>query len=244
MFTPSATSGTGRIGARLALASCFALAGLCIPTTQALASSTTEVPTAASTYTAASAAASTVEAVGSTVATVKANVTNGCEGQAFSQPFEAFGDSSLYTLVGGSEFNSPEEGWELGGGARIVPGIRPNVSFGGVLYLPRGGEAVSPPVCVTLQYPTARLWLRRAEGSGSIEADVAYTKSKTTAVIEEVAKLKTGSGWWSPSETFEVRPQLGGEVEGPRPVRFVFIGKGERESAFQLFGLYVDPRLV
>ena len=34
-----------------------------------------------------------------------------CEGQTFSQPFEALGDFNYYTLVPGAQFNGPSEGW-------------------------------------------------------------------------------------------------------------------------------------
>ena len=40
-----------------------------------------------------------------------------CEGQTFSQPFEALGDFNYYTLVPGAQFNGPSEGWRLSDGA-------------------------------------------------------------------------------------------------------------------------------
>ena len=49
-----------------------------------------------------------------------------------------------------------------------------------------------------------------------------------TAVLN--AELQA-EGSWSPSPTFEVKPQLGGNAEGPRPVRFVFTARGSAKES-------------
>ncbi len=77
-----------------------------------------------------------------------------CPGQIFAQPFLALGDLNSYTLVSGSEFNNPPEGWELKGGAKVVSATHPDGSAGYALDLPSGAVAVSAPVCVTLQEET------------------------------------------------------------------------------------------
>ena len=110
-----------------------------------------------------------------------------------------------------------------------------------VLQLPKGAQAVSPPTCVTLLYPTARVWL--AGNRGVVKTQVVYSTAKSVAVARTVAKLQA-EGSWSPSPTFEVRPQLGGNAEGPRPVRFVFTARGSaKESSSELYELYIDPRM-
>jgi len=203
------------------------------------ASNTTEA-VGATEAAAAGEAASATEAVGSVTTVAAKTVAATCEGQTFTQPFEAFGDLNYYTLVTGSQFAGSEEGWTLSGGAKIVTASRPDGSTGGVLQLPKGAQAVSPPTCVTLLYPTARVWLGGSKGV--LKTQVVYSSAKGVAVAKTVAKLH-GEGALSPSETFEVRPQLGGEAEGPRPVRFVFTGAGTRESSSQLYELYIDPRM-
>jgi len=223
---------------------CTALIALGISSAAALASTGEEVPTASSALSVSSATASTTETVGSVTTAPATNVAATCEGQTFSQPFEEFGDGNFYTLAGGSQFNGPEEGWTLSGGAQLVTSGRPDGSSGGVLSLPKGSQAVSPPVCVTLQYPSARVWLQHiSESKASLKTQVVYSSSSGTAVARTVAKLEAGNTW-SPSETFEVRPELGGASEGPRPVRFVFTSKGgTRESSFEFYELYIDPRM-
>ena len=92
---------------------------------------------------------------------------------------------------------------------------------------------MSPPVCVTLLYPSARVFVRNAEGGG-VRVAVAYA---STGVVARVAGVR-GQTSWTASEPFSVLPELGGAGEEARYVRFVFTG---RVGATQLYGLYVDP---
>jgi hypothetical protein len=164
-----------------------------------------------------------------------------CPGQTFSQPFEALKDSNYYTLVEGSEFNGPEEGWELNNGAQIVEGTRPDASTGGVLDLPSGSYTVSPPVCVTLQYPTARGYIEAVQGGGGVTVGVYYAGSKPAGQPVGQLNAKVGKGW-ELSAPFNVKPQLGGSQEGVREVRFIYANT-TRSSDFHVSGLYVDPRM-
>lgn len=167
-----------------------------------------------------------------------------CPGQTFSRPFEAFDDSNYYTLVAGSEFEEGPEGWELADGAEVVEDELPDGSTGGVLNLPSGAFAVSPPVCVTLQYPTARAWSRTVEGGGGVSVGVRYAGSKSNSgngkrVGQLDAKAKDG---WKLSHPFNVEPQITGSEEGVREVRFI-VANTTKDGLFQFSGLYVDPRM-
>jgi hypothetical protein len=164
-----------------------------------------------------------------------------CPGQTFSQPFTALGDGNYYTLVEGSSFDSPGEGWELHNGAAIVAATRPDASSGGVLDLPSGAYAVSPPVCVTLQYPTARTWIEHVKGTGGVVVGVYYAGSRPGGLPVGVLSAAPGAGWELSSQ-FNVRPQLASAEEGVREVRFVFASIGSA-SDYRLSGLYVDPRM-
>ncbi|HEX8752247.1 MAG TPA: hypothetical protein VF731_02420 [Solirubrobacterales bacterium] len=167
-----------------------------------------------------------------------------CPGQVFSQPFAAFEDDNYYTLVDGSQFNAGPEGWLLWGGAEVVGATRPDGSSGGVLDLPGGAVAVSPPVCVTLQYPSARAWAETVEGGGGLNVGVYYAGARSgPARAEHVGILNSEeAGEWDLSEPFEVKPQIGGDEEGVREVRFIFHNP-TRLSDFRIWGLYVDPRM-
>jgi hypothetical protein len=162
-----------------------------------------------------------------------------CPGQTFSQQLAAFGDSNYYTLVEGSEFDGGE-GWELRNGAAVVEGTRPDGTSGNVLDLPGGAIAVSPPVCVTLQYPTARSWIQSIQGGGGVTVGVYYAGTKPTGKV--VSQLSSQRGVWELSDPFEVMPELTGKEEGVREVRFVYANTS-RDSDFHVWGLFVDPRM-
>jgi hypothetical protein len=160
-----------------------------------------------------------------------------CPGQIFSQPFAAVGDYNYYTLVPGSEFNNPPEGWELQGGAHVVSSTLPDGSSGHALELPSGSVAVSAPVCVTLSYPTARVYTN-GDGNGGVNVAVSYAGTRSETKPRGVTAIYGANGWTA-SEPFKVLPQLAGKEEGAREVRFVFTAGGS--SSTLLYGLYVDP---
>ncbi len=161
----------------------------------------------------------------------------------FSQPFAAFGDSNYYTLVPGGEFNSSSEGWELYNGARIVKTTRPNGATAGVLDLPGGALAVSPPVCVTLEYPTARVWVRDVRGSEGVAAAVAYPGTRLSVTApQNVGQLHGQQTSWTLSNPIDVQPEIAFATEGAREARFVFLAVA-RSGETQLSGLWVDPHM-
>jgi hypothetical protein len=165
-----------------------------------------------------------------------------CPGQTFAQSFGALGDSNYYTLVEGSEFNGGSEGWELTNGAAVVEGTRPDGSTGGVLDLPSGAVAVSPPVCVTLQYPTARAWVQSVQGGGDVTVGVFYAGAKSKGKTVGQLSGRT-QGAWELSSAFDVRPELiEKKQEGVREVRFIYANT-TKSSDFHLSGLFVDPRM-
>lgn len=167
-----------------------------------------------------------------------------CPGQVFSQPFLAYEDDNFYTLVPGSEFLSGAEGWALRNGAAVVQGTRPDGSSGNVLQLPGGSYAVSPPTCVTPQYPTARTWIETASGNGGLVVGTFFTGTKPgPGRVGHVGVLSTEEqGEWDLSDPFEIQPQAAASGEGTREVRFVFANPSA-QSVFDLSGVFVDPRM-
>jgi hypothetical protein len=163
-----------------------------------------------------------------------------CPGQTFAQSFGALGDSNYYTLVEESEYDGGGQGWELKNGAAVVQGTRPDGSSGNVLDLPSGATAVSPPVCVTLQYPTARAWVQTIQGKGGVSVGVFYAGTKPTGKV--VGQLSSNAGSWQLSDPFQVRPELFSKEEGVREVRFIYANT-TKSSDFHLSGLFVDPRM-
>src|SRR5579875_1844255 len=79
----------------------------------------------------------------------------------FSQPFQPFGDSNMYTLAPGqSPDNFTGSGWTLSGGATLTSASLADGASGKTLQMTYGSEAVSPILCVQSNYPTARMEVR------------------------------------------------------------------------------------
>jgi hypothetical protein len=93
--------------------------------------------------------------------------TESCVHPPAIQALLAYGDENLYTLAPGGAFSDPA-GWQLSGYASIIAGDQADGTIGGVLDLPPDSQATSPPMCITVDYPTARLWARGLEGSADI----------------------------------------------------------------------------
>ena len=105
--------------------------------------------------------------------------------------------------------------------------------------------AITPPVCVTLQYPTARVYTGAVEGQENVAVAVAYPNSSTQRRVAVIPTEASGESsaeapTWKLSEAFEIRPELGGTTEGTRKVRFIFKGQSGSGDA-QVYGLNVDP---
>ena len=129
-----------------------------------------------------------------------------CASEQFTKPFAAWGDNATYTPVPGGSFESGDAGWTLSGGARVVSGnesynVR-SASDSRSLYIPQGGVATSPSICVGLNEPTVR-WFQ--EQSSSL---LGLTGAMTVTVLTEtstglVTETPVGAGLlgtrWSPS---------------------------------------------
>jgi len=164
-----------------------------------------------------------------------------CPGQVFSQPFAAYEDLRYYVLAPGGEFNGPgAEGWTFTGGAHLVTTTRPTGVSGGALDLPAGAVATSPPICVTLAYPIARVWVEGVNGEKGVGVAVSYAGTSSELEPKGVGAVRSPKGSWTLGE-FNVAPRLAGKEEAAREVRFVFTARKGSESL--LYGLYIDPRL-
>ena len=131
-----------------------------------------------------------------------------CASETFTQPFAQWGDNASYTPVPGGAFESGQAGWTLSGGAKVVSGNETNYvrssSDTSSLYIPAGGVATSPSICVGLSEPSIR-WFQKQGGSL-----LGLTGAMTVSVLTEtslgvVTETPVGAGLlgtsWSPSLT-------------------------------------------
>jgi hypothetical protein len=130
-----------------------------------------------------------------------------CTTQQFSSPFSRWGDGASYTPVPGGAFESGQKGWTLSGGAKVVTG---NESFkvrsstdARSLYVPQGGVATSPAMCVGLTEPTIR-WFQKSTSllglTGAMTVSV-LTETSLGLVVETPVGAGLLSSSWNPSLT-------------------------------------------
>jgi hypothetical protein len=166
--------------------------------------------------------------------------TSACSAPALSQPLTAFKDFNYYTLAPGGTFDDPAAGeWELTGGAGVVETTQPDGTVNGVLDLPSKAAAVSPVLCITSDYPTARLWVRNLRGSEGVFFYVSYNLNGTWTSWKNTGQFHGAGSTWTLSNPMNVQPS---KVAGWQPIRFKFVAGGNT-SRFQVNDFWVDPRM-
>jgi hypothetical protein len=161
--------------------------------------------------------------------------TSACSAPTLSQPFLAIRDSNEYTLAPGeSPDNLTGTGWTLSAGAKIVQAPLADGRTGSVLDLPSGATAISPHMCVTDDYPTARTLVRDVVGSQGVQMGVSYAGGTE----QTVGQVHGQQAAWTSSNPFNVHP---GNRAGWQLAQFIFVAGG-KTSDFQIYDFYVDPR--
>jgi hypothetical protein len=162
-----------------------------------------------------------------------------CSAAELSQPFLSANDSNWYTLAPGeSRDNFEGAGWELSGGAQIITTTLSDSSKGSVLDLPSGSKAVSPTICVTSEYPTARTMVRNVAGSEGVFFYVSYDGTNTWNNPKNTGQVHGSNTAWTLATPVNLQPY---NVSGWQPMRITLI-PGGKTSVFQVYDLYVDPR--
>jgi hypothetical protein len=166
--------------------------------------------------------------------------TSACTAGAMTQPFASAKDNHWYTLMPGeSAGNFDGTGWTLTGGAQLITTTLADGSTGTVLDMPSGSTAVSPVMCVTSAYPTARTLVRNVTGGDGVHFRVAYEGTKTWAQPQETGQFHgNGHAAWTLSGNVNVHPA--NNVTGWQPVQFTLVAGGH-DSEFQVYNFYVDP---
>ena len=160
-----------------------------------------------------------------------------CIDPDLTQPFLSAGDSNWYTLAPGESAGSfGGTGWTLSGGASITAGQN---GSGSVLDLPSGSQAISPPMCVASDYPTARTMVRNVVGGEGVQVSVAYAGTKTASAAQTVGQVHGQRSAWTLSNPVNIHP---GNLPGWQLVRFA-LTPGGKSSDFQVYDFWVDPHM-
>jgi hypothetical protein len=166
--------------------------------------------------------------------------TSSCPTGVFTQPFLVVGDSNWYSLMHGQTVdNFDGTGWTLRGGATIAQTTLPNGKAADVLDLPSGSKAVSPTTCVTQYYPRARMMVRNLKGSEGVFFYVSYLGTSTWDKPKNTGQVHGSGTAWTAADPVNLQPY---KVAGYQTVRFTF-KPGGNSSRFQLYNVYVDPRM-
>jgi hypothetical protein len=169
--------------------------------------------------------------------------TGACNEAALSQPFAQWGDSNLYELVPGGDFEGSLSGWSLSGDAQRSPGSEPYDATGSAgaysLALADGASAQSPFTCVNASYPSFRFFARNDSAASTLLVQVVYKTPLATAALP--LGLVALSGGWRPS-----LPMLTGSVvtgalaDGTTQVALRFTAL---TGASRIDDVYLDPRM-
>jgi hypothetical protein len=160
-----------------------------------------------------------------------------CADPSFTQPFQSWGDSADYALAPGqSDSNFAGSGWYLATGAKIMSAPQASKgSKGNVLDMRSGALAISPPMCVAYNYPSARTMIRNVSGSGGVDAYVAYFDGSSYEVKDGGNTSGSGKNW-ALSGQISLQPS---DTDGWQIARFALYASGSGE--YQLYNFYVDP---
>ncbi len=173
-------------------------------------------------------------------ATLAAVNTSQCGTPEYSQPFVYAGDDNWYALPAGESYDSfTGAGWQLSGGARIAWETLADGARGDVLDLPSGSRAVSPVICVTSAYPTARAIVRNVKGAEGVFFYVEYEGTNTQNNPKNTGQLHGTGPNWTAATPVNLQPY---NTVGWQPMRITLI-PGGKTSEFELYNLYVDPRM-
>lgn len=170
----------------------------------------------------------------------------GCTAAPLEQPFLPWLDPNYYVLVPNGGFESGASKWSLTG-ADVVQGNEPYYVHGAgeskSLSIASGGSATSDVMCVGVEEPTLRLFVRSSSASLT-------SKLKVEVIYEDgsggVHSLPIGyapaltSTAWAPSAPMVIGVNLLPLLDGKTPVKFRFTAQGA--ASWQIDDVYVDPR--
>jgi hypothetical protein len=157
-----------------------------------------------------------------------------CSHGEFSQPLLPFKDRNLYTLAPGGDFEGPTS-WELSRGATV----QADDSRGGVLDLPSGAQATSPPLCITADYPRSRMFVRNVEGGEGVFFYVSYLRNDEWTAPKRTGQFHGDKRGWTLSGGLNIQPN---GHPGWQQARFTVVAGGT-DSHFQVDDFWVDPKM-
>jgi hypothetical protein len=166
--------------------------------------------------------------------------------QSFSQVFDRapWYDPANYTLLAGGDVEGDLPDWTLSGATGPVVGNE-TFSVGSAddtrsLALSGTSSVTSAPICVGLEYPTMRFFLRNSGApTGRLKVEI-RTVTPLGLVTTLLPTTLTGSGDWQLSPPILLVANIGALLSrgGVTPISIRFTANG---GAWLLDDVYVDP---
>jgi hypothetical protein len=152
---------------------------------------------------------------------------SGCDNPAVSQPFAPWLDYTDYFLAPDGSFDNGASGWALNGAS----------ASNGVLSLGSGASATSPEVCVGLEHPTFRFFVRRTGGSPLASLSVKAVVGGVTIPLGAVGGVSS----MQPSPVMLIGANLAPLLTGGTSTQVAFRFE-PNAGTWQVDDVYVDPR--
>jgi hypothetical protein len=163
-----------------------------------------------------------------------------CAPQSLSKPFLPWGDIADYTPLGGGDFESAAAGWSLSSGASVTGGGSSYFGGSSALTLPAGSSATSPAICVGIEHPTMRFFVKRASGgllTTGMRVEVLFEDAGGT--VRDLTIGLTGAiTSWQPTIPYPLIANLLAPEGDRTPVAFRFTALG---GTMAVDDVYVDP---
>jgi hypothetical protein len=163
-----------------------------------------------------------------------------CPGQPTAQRFMPWADPAWYAPAPDGGFEAGALGWTLAGGAAIADGNEPYFvdrrSDRRSLNLPGGSSATSPSICVGLEHPTLRFFLRN---TGAPEARLAVSVLISGAGRTLPVGVLTAGPAWAPGPALPVTANVLSLV-GSNQVAFR-LTPVDSSGAWSVDDVFVDP---
>jgi hypothetical protein len=163
------------------------------------------------------------------------------------QRFLSWGDQADYTPAPQGALEGDTSDWTLNKKAALQAANSPYSSGSQSLFLPKGGDAVTPAMCVNESNPTIRFFVANpGSGSSTLAITVLYEDLDGHTKKLKVARLRASDSW-GPSTIVPIYMDMLATAaqDGLTAVAFDFKVEGNPGDGggWQIDDLYVDPYL-
>jgi hypothetical protein len=168
-----------------------------------------------------------------------------CENPDFEKPFLPWLDPANYVKAPDGTIEAGAAGWQLDG-AEVVAGNEPfyvnSTADSKSLRISSGGSATSPAMCVGIEHPTLRFFVKRQGGTvlSNLRVDLLYNNHLGQLETLPAVGAVTGTSSWAPTAQMVIPVSLLPLLPGDHtPVAFRFVPQGS--GSWQIDDVYVDP---